>query len=325
MTAAASVIVVTFNSRIYFPRLKAALEAQTHNPTRLVVVDNASAPEQRPVAADFPVGAEIVQITENTGFAAANNRAVTMVGTPLVALLNPDAFPAPDWLETLVSAAAHAPEVAAFGCTQISAERTSEFDGLGDCYHVFGIPWRGGYGWPVTTPAQAGETFSACAAAALYRREAWLAVGGFDETFFCYCEDVDLGFRLRLAGWRVRQVPDAIVHHVGGASSGVQSDFAVYHGTRNRLWTFVKNMPAPVFWLLAPCHAAVTVFLMARAHGRQTGAATWRGLKDALRGLGGVWRARRAIQRQRRAKTADVLGAMTWSLTAMRKRAPVVR
>lgn len=323
-SAPVSVIIVTFNSRAHFPRLKRALEAQSQ-PARLLVVDNASAPDQRPLAADFPIGAEIVQLLENTGFARANNLAVSLVDTPLVALLNPDAFPEPNWLAALVRAAERTPEAASFGSTQISAEDPSKFDGLGDCYHVLGIPWRGGYGWPISTPARAGRIFSACAAAALYRRAAWHEIGGFDESYFCYCEDVDLGFRLRLAGWGVLQVAEARVHHVGGASSGVRSDFSVYHGTRNRLWTFVKNMPLPVLWLLVPCHAAATLFLLARAHGQGTWPATLRGLTDGVKGLGVVWRARASVQRQRRASSIDVLRAMTWSLAALRTRAPMVR
>lgn len=323
-SANACIIIVTFNSRAHFARQKRALEAQTR-PARLIVVDNASAPDQRPLAADFPKGTQIVQLEENTGFARANNLAVAMGESPLVALLNPDAFPEPDWLEALIGAAESAPEAASFGSTQISAEDPGKFDGLGDCYHVLGIPWRGGYGWPLSTPARSGQIFSACAAAALYRRAAWQEVGGFDERYFCYCEDVDIGFRLRLAGWDVHQVSGARVHHVGGASSGVRSDFAVYHGTRNRLWTFVKNMPILALCLLAPAHAAATLFLLARARGQGAWPATLRGLKDGMKGLGTVWRTRAPIHHQRRATSLDLLRAMTFSLKALRTRAPIVR
>jgi GT2 family glycosyltransferase len=88
------------------------------------------------------------------------------------------------------------------------------------------------------------EIFSPCAAAALYRRSALLEVGGFDEDFFCYVEDVDLGFRLRLAGYRCLYVPLSVAHHIGsGTTGGKNSDFSVYHGHRNLVWAFVKNMP----------------------------------------------------------------------------------
>lgn len=322
--ASVDVIVVTYNSRAHFARLRAALEAQTH-PLRLFVVDNASRAAERPTAADMPAGAEIMQMETNTGFAGGNNIAARRSVSPLIALLNPDAFPEPDWLARLVAAADAAPDAAAFGSTQVSAENPAEFDGLGDCYHVAGIPWRGGYGWPVSGGAQGGDAFSPCAAAALYRRSVWEKLGGFDERFFCYCEDVDLGFRIRLAGHRVVQVVEAVVHHVGGASSGKRSDFAVYHGTRNRMWTFVKNMPAPAFWLLLPAHAAMTVCFLAISPFRGTGPATWRGVGDGLRGLGAVMKDRTTAQRSRKASTARLLAAMAWSPMAMLRRAPVLR
>lgn len=324
--SAVGVVIVTYNSRSHFPRQKAALEALETPAARIVVVDNASRPDERPLPGDFPLHAEILQMEANLGFAAANNLAVARLDTPLVALLNPDAFPEPDWLSRLVAGAAAAPDAAAFGSTQVSAEDPAVYDGLGDCYHVLGIPWRGGFGWPrASCAAPSGETFSACAAAALYRRTAWEAVGGFDESYFCYCEDVDLGFRLRLAGWRVMQVADAVVHHVGGASSGKQSDFAVYHGTRNRLWTHVKNMPGAAFWITLPLHLAVSLVLLVRARAAGLHAPTMRGLRDGVRGLPAVWRARSAVQRARRASAASVLRAMTWSIAALRRRAPDVR
>jgi GT2 family glycosyltransferase len=317
------VVIVTFNSRAHFPRLKAALEAQTH-PFTLVVIDNASRDEERPTAADFPDGAYIRLTDRNLGFAEGNNLAVQGLDTDLVALLNPDAFPAPDWLAQLVTAAQNNPDAAAFGSTQIAAEDTAHFDGLGDCYHVAGVPWRGGYGWPLASGARSGDCFSPCAAAALYRTSVWRELGGFDERFFCYCEDVDLGFRIRLAGHRVMQVGDAVVHHVGGASSGKRSAFAVFHGTRNRLWTFVKNMPSPAFWILLPAHVAMTCAFLAWSPFRGTGGPTWRGVGAALSGLGPVWRSRRAVQRAKRARTVDVLSTMAFSPFAMLSRAPVV-
>ncbi len=318
------VVVVTYNSRAHFPRLKAALEAQTH-PYRLIVVDNASRPDQRPLSTDMPAGAQIEQMDANTGFAAGNNRAVERFDMPLVALLNPDAFPEPDWLARLVAAARAHPDAAAFGSTQIAADDPTRFDGLGDCYHVAGIPWRGGYGWPVSAGAQGGDAFSPCAAAALYRRDVWAELGGFDERFFCYCEDVDLGFRIRLAGHRVVQVADAVVHHVGGASSGPRSDFAVYHGTRNRLWTYVKNMPGAAFWIFLPAHAAMTACFLTISPFRGTGPATRRGVWHALRDLAPVLRARDVLQRSRKASVATLLKAMAWSPLKMLARAPVLQ
>ena len=126
------------------------------------------------------------------------------------------------------------PDTKMFACAQYSLDEPSLMDGAGDCYHIFGIPWRGGYGRPVEEMPEEGECFSPCGASAVFHRQTFLDVEGFDESFFCYCEDVDLGFRLRLMGHRCIFLPQAMIHHAGSALSNKVGDFALYHGTRNR-------------------------------------------------------------------------------------------
>ena len=320
-----AVIVVTYNSRKYLPRLRASLEAQTL-PFRLVVIDNGSAEANRPTAEDFPAGAQIVQMHNNLGFAAANNRGADLCDTEFIALLNPDAFPEPDWIEQLLDAAKRWPQALAFGSTQISAEDETQFDGLGDCYWVMGVPWRGGYGWPITTPAEEGEIFSPCAAAALYRADAWRSAGGFDESFFCYCEDVDLGFRLRLSGGTCVQAAKAVVRHVGGASSnGPRSHFAVFHGSRNRLWTYVKNMPPALLMLTVAAHVLVTIAFLLWSPFRGTGRATWAGIWAALTGMGPILRARAQAQAARKISSWTLARVLSMRPDEVLSRAPVVR
>lgn len=311
--ALATLIVVTFNCRTWFPRLRAALDAQVERRWRLVVVDNASAPDQRPDAADMPVGAVLLQQETNLGFAAANNLAARGATTPYLVLLNPDAFPEPEWLARLFSAAEQNPQAAAIGSTQIRADDPKQFDGAGDVLHASGIAYRSEYRRPRRALAPLAETFSACGAAMLVRRDAFEAVGGFDERYFCFFEDVDLGFRLRVNGARVLQASDAVVSHVGGGSIGVQSPFAEFHGARNRLWTFVKCMPSPLFWLLLPAHLLASAGLATIALLRGRGLAAWRGTVAGISGVGPIWRSRREIQRARKASVADIAGALTWS------------
>ncbi|MBA2673410.1 glycosyltransferase family 2 protein, partial [Ramlibacter sp.] len=145
----------------------------------------------------------------------------------------------------------------------------------------------------------AGEIFSPCAAAALYRRAAWDAVDGFDEDFFCYLEDVDLGFRMRLAGWRCVHVPESVCYHAGSALTGRRSDFSTYHGQRNMVWLFVKNMPSWLFWLLAPAHLVLNLLAPPALARRAQFGVAWRAKRDALRAWPALWRKRRAVQRQR--------------------------
>ena len=281
------VIVVAYRSAPHLPALRAALARQTCNAWRLIVWDNAS-PEHPADPADLPAGALLVSSKDNLGFAAGNNRAAALGRAPFLAFLNPDAFPEPEWLQALLEAAQRWPQAAAFGSAQIWEEEPDRWDGLGDALFAAGIPYRAAYGRLRRGPAPQGETFSACAAAMLVRRAAFEAIGGFDEDLFCFGEDVDLGFRLRLAGRSVVQVGGATVAHVGGASTGRRSDFADFHGVRNRLWVFVKNMPAPLFWPLLPLHLALCLLLLAGYPLSGRGLAGWRGFWAGLRGLPAV-------------------------------------
>jgi GT2 family glycosyltransferase len=137
------------------------------------------------------------------------------------------------------------------------------------------------------------EVFSACAAAALYRRDAVLAAGGFDESFFCYFEDVDLGYRLRLAGHRVWHVPRAHARHIGGASTRPGSDFALYHGHRNLVWSYFRNTPRSLLWRTLPQHLLWNLATVLWFAFRGRGLVMLRSKRDALLGLPRVLRERR--------------------------------
>ena len=156
-------------------------------------------------------------------------------------------------------------------------------------------------------PRQDKKIFSPCAAAALYRTAPVQAVGGFDEDFFCYGEDVDLGFRLRLAGHDSLLVHNAIVRHVGSASTGdKRSAFASYHGHRNMVWVFVKNMPGVLFWLLLPFHILVNMLLIIVLALRGQGGVALRAKRDALLGLPRAWAKRSRIQSRRKASVFQI-------------------
>ncbi|MCX7358003.1 MAG: glycosyltransferase family 2 protein [Alphaproteobacteria bacterium] len=318
----ATIIIVTHNTARWRARQKAALEAQTDKRWRLCVIDNASRAEERPLAEHFPEGAQLTQSDVNLGFAEANNVCARDAQTPYLVFLNPDAFPEPNWFEHLIAAAERYPHAGAIGCLQKRDGAPGVLDGVGDVMHASGLAYRAGFG-KHAAPPPLGETFSACAAAMLVRRDAFEAVGGFDARYFCYFEDVDLGFRLRLAGWRIVQTPDAIVAHVGGGSAGATSAFAEFHGARNRLWTFIKCMPGPLMWLLLPLHLLATVLVATLAPLRGRGLGAWRGIVAGFSGLGPIWATRRELQRTRKASLADIASALAWSPDVLITRRPV--
>ncbi len=313
------VVVVSYNPGPDLARCVQALHQQTLAPHRVIVVDNGSA-DSSLASLGSPAGKrEIVALGRNTGFAAGANRGIERAADcDWIALLNPDAFPEPTWLEALVRHARERPEFALLGSRQLMADNPSRLDGAGDVYAVSGLAWRRLFGQPAEGAAsRPEEVFSPCAAAALYRRDALVGAGGLDESFFCYFEDVDLAFRMRLRGHRCLYVPDAVVHHVGSAVSGQHSAFSLYHGHRNLVWTWWKNMPGPLLTAYLPHHLALTAVSLVHFAGRGLLRPVLRAKVDALRGLPAVLRQRRLVQASRRAQTWDLRRVMVGGWKAL--------
>jgi len=306
-----AVVIVNWNGGESLRRCLASLAAQERRPDRVIVVDNASQDGSLERALGAFPSAEPIRMQANVGFAAANNAALRACDEcEWVALLNPDAFPASSWLARLEEAARAHPGHASFASQLRQAADDVLLDGAGDVYHVSGLAWRAGHGAAVPAGADPGEVFSPCAAAALYRREALVEVGGFDERYFCYLEDVDLGFRLRLRGHRCLYVPEAVVLHVGSASTGKGSEFSTYHGHRNLVWTFFKDMPGALLALYLPQHLLLNVVSVAWFMARGQSAVILRAKWDALRGLPAVLRERGSVQRGRRVGGRELRRAM---------------
>jgi len=314
------IIVVSYNTKRFWARQKTALDAQTHQNWFLIIVDNASAPEERLAPHEISERATLIQLEANIGFAAANNLAARRADAGLLALLNPDAFPEPDWLAQLAAASRRWPEAAAFGSRQLLADNSALLDGDGDEMFVLGFPYRGGFHKPVPAAQNEGPCFSACAAAALYRREDFLDAGGFDERFFSYCEDVDLGYRLRLRRRISVQIPSAVVHHVGGASAARTSEFAKFHGRRNRIWVLVKNAPPILLWAILLPHMLITMAGLAKETALGRGGAAWRGFTSAFADAGSLLARRRAVQRRRWASSWSIARCMIWNPFAVAAR-----
>lgn len=315
---AIGVVIVNFHTASYLRRCLESLAAQTHRANTIIIVNNGDLSGSLDfVAEDYP--AVLVIDQSNIGFAAANNLAIDHLDQhKWIALLNPDAFPEPQWLEQLLAAAHCHPEIAVFSSLLLQAGNTQVLDGDGDSYHLSGLAWRHNHGRSSIHAGEKREVFSACAAAAFYRRDALVDVHGFDPSYFCYFEDIDLGFRLRLHGYRCLQVPTARVQHVGSAASGCdqQSDFALYHGHRNLVWTFVKNMPGIWFWLLLPAHVLLNLVELIWYACLGRSAVICKAKWDAIRAIPTIWKQRQIVQAKRVVSATSVLRYMSfWPFT----------
>lgn len=304
-----SIILVSYNSAENLLHCLSCLKKQSVKGFEIIVIDNdgsASIFEQDSRVAEYKL------LKRNKGFSVANNIGAHLTRSEWIVLLNTDAFPEPDWLEKLMKAAEQNPAYSAFSSRQIQYNTPHLMDGAGDAYHISGLAWRNGYNLPVDKYAiEQKEIFSPCAAAAMYRREDFLRAGGFDEDYFSYFEDVDLGFRLRLNGAKCLYVPEAVVHHVGSASTGKRSDFSVYHGYRNMIWTFVKNMPSPYIWIFLPMHIWAVLFFLFYLTFRGQGSVIWKAIVDAMRGLPKVLEKRKTIQKNMKVKPNEILRVMS--------------
>ncbi|VAV90788.1 hypothetical protein MNBD_ALPHA06-656 [hydrothermal vent metagenome] len=307
------VIIVNFEAGDMLVRSVNHLLAQTFDNFRAIIVDNASSDNSLDLLTMQDPRLEIVRLDTNTGFAKANNIGAALGSAPWIACLNPDAYAEPTWLQTLHRAASSRPDIVMAGSTQITAHDDMLLDGTGDLYAPIGFAWRSLYHRSISRLPPTGEVFGPCAAAALYRRDAFDEVGGFDEDFFCYHEDVDLAFRMRLRGGRAIQVKNAVVRHVGSGVVGTESPFAVYHGTRNRTWTFLKNMPMLILVVMLLPHIGLSALFLIRAVFKKRLRPTWRGTVDAMRALPKIWAKRAIVQRSRTTSIWKLLSAMTWS------------
>ena len=294
-----AVIIVNYNSGALLRRCLQSLSDQTLCADELVVVDNASTEAESQSMLDAITTATVIRSEENLGYGGAINLAVRKTNTTdYIVCLNPDAFPEPDWLEVMVNNADSHPDYGSFASLMLKEDDPSVVDGAGDELHFTGIPWRRFHQRKLHDNLQTEPVFSACAGAALYRASLFNQLGGFDDAYFMYVEDIDLGFRLQLAGHPCLFVRDAIVHHIGSAVTGEGSDFSVYFGHRNLVYCYFKNMPPLLLLATVPFHILANLVTLAVLTAKGRGGAIGNAKLDALKKLPSAIRARNNVSRK---------------------------
>jgi len=215
-----AVVIPNYNGERWLPGVLESVGAQTLPPAELLVVDDGSTDGSRALLAERFPHARVLALPRNGGFARAANAGIAAVAAEAVALVNTDVVLAPDWLARAVAALQAAPRAASVATKLVDLRDPGVLYDAGDVLRRDGAcEQRGRFERDSGRYDQPGEVFSACAAAALYRRSAVLAAGGFEERLGTYLEDVELGLRLRLAGWSCRWEPRALARHAGGGSA----------------------------------------------------------------------------------------------------------
>jgi GT2 family glycosyltransferase len=317
----ASVIVVNWNGGRFLEECLASIFAQTWLALEVILVDNGSVDGSARTAADrWGERLKVIHNTRNEGYARGNNIGLAAATGEWVVLLNNDAVLAPDAIEALMRFAEGRSEVGMLACRVVVYDHPNIIDSVGLVIYPDGICRS--RGWEEKDLGQydkAEEVLCPCGSASAWRRAMLDDIGGFDESYFAYLEDLDLGMRGQLAGWKCWYVPDAVARHAKSTTSGNYSTFKAYHVERNRIYNAVKLLPRFILFVspLFTLNRYLLQFYAAWTHRGISGSFvkeyTWAGLlvvmiraySAALLRLPEMIVKRRKISRARRLSVAE--------------------
>jgi GT2 family glycosyltransferase len=297
-----SVVIPNWNGAHFLPVCLDALQAQTSPQLEVIVVDNASHDYSREIIKTGYPSVQLIELPENRGFTGACNVGIQAAAGEYIALLNNDTEADAGWAAAVVSAFERYPDVGAVASKMLLFDRRDYIHTTGDFFTIDGRAGNRGV-WQQDSGQYDREdyVFSACGGSAAYRRKMLDDIGLLDDDFFFSGEDVDLGWRAQLAGWRCLYTPQAIVyHHLSATGGGVT---ASYYDGRNLIFILVKNYPSDLWRKygllvlrsqLRQAWQAVCAWRGAAARARL------RGMWAGLLGIPGMWRKRAGIQRQRK-------------------------
>ena len=238
-----TIVIPNWNGRRWLPDCLDALSRQSFKDAGIIIVDNGSSDGSVAWVKEHHPYVQVMELGRNTGFAYAVNAGIKASTSPLVALLNTDTCAEPAWLEQLhTTMKTAADDIGAVCGKMLKREQPDRVENAGDLLSWQGAAEKRGYGDQAGVWDQASEVFSCCAGAALYRRTFLEKAGLFDDAFFAYLEDIDLGLRGRLMGYRFLYEPSARILHQGHGSELPSSTY-VRLTTANRLRLFIKNIP----------------------------------------------------------------------------------
>lgn len=318
-----SVIIVNWNGKSLLPDCLQSLAVQTYENFETIVVDNASTDGSAELLTkDYPA-VRLVRLGSNTGFATGNNKGLEQASGTYIVILNNDTRAEPDWLARMVAVAEANPAVGMVGCRTCVYGDRDLIDTIGGRICWDGMS-RGAYRlqhFATLGLNEVEEGLYPSGCAALYKRAMLDETGFFDDDFFAYAEDTDLGLRGQLAGWKTLITTAAVVHHKYSGTGGVFSPLKLYLVERNHYWVAFRNFPLPLlvmmpFWTLVRYALQVFIVLSGKGSGaefRSTSSkqeilmALASATRDALAGLPRQWRKRRQIQTAKKLSTREMM------------------
>jgi GT2 family glycosyltransferase len=321
--ARAAVVIPSWNGAHFLGECLRSLGSQSH-PVQTIVVDNGSTDGSAELVREQFPQVTLLALECNRGFAGAVNIGITHAlrsGAQYVALLNNDAVAEPDWLEQLIASAERHPE-AGIVTSKFLLEDRVHIDSTGDFYSSWGWAYprgrdevdRGQY-----DRAELREVFCGSGGASLFRAQMLEEVGLFDEDFFAYLEDQDLGFRAQLMGWRARYEPRARAYHRMMGTSATITHFGRYQAIRNCIYLYVKNLPSPLLWKYLPKFLLGLALMAVNDVRRRRFRAIARAYLDAAVHLPRILAKRRVVQASRRVDVRYIDAILVHSLPPTQK------
>jgi hypothetical protein len=298
----ASIVIPTWNGAGLLNDALLSLRRQTRRDFEIIVVDNGSTDGTAALLAAQHPDVRLIEMGRNRGFAAAVNAGIGAARGDLVVLMNNDVEAAPGWIAALIDAMDAHPTAGTCASRMLSHADPSRIDSAGDEFGLFATSIGHGEldGPAFDIPAY---VLSACAGAAAYRRAVLEETGGFDERFFAYLEDVDLGIRCQLAGWDCLYVPAAVVYHHGSATARRMPELKHFLLMRNSLFLFFQYMPRRTLLVWGPVMLAWPFYRVMRE--RQPLRLGLRAVTAFLRDIPAVRQRRADVARSRRLTTAE--------------------
>ncbi|MBY0118889.1 glycosyltransferase family 2 protein [Paenibacillus xylanexedens] len=238
-----SIVIPNYNGDSYLKDCLCSLKNQTYTDYEVILVDNNSTDGSISLAHSILPSITIIKMSSNVGFSKAVNAGIMNSQGEYVVLLNNDTIAYANWLFNLVNCIEQDSLIFSCSSKMLSYHNPCLVDDAGDAYTIFGIAYQEGHGKNKHLFDKDRDVFSACAGAAIYRRSLFDKIGYFDERFFAYLEDVDIGYRARLYGFRNVLCSSAEIMHIGSATTGGgYSPLKVKLSARNNVFLIYKNM-----------------------------------------------------------------------------------
>lgn len=248
-----SIVIPNYNGKHFLKKCLDSISKQTYKNIETIVVDNASSDNSIEFLKDEYPNVITISMTTNTGFSGAVNKGIIESKGDYVFLLNNDTEIDEKCIEYLVNTIKQNQNIFSVNSKMIQYNNRALLDDAGDEYNIFGWAFKRGFNQRVQTNINPRRVFTCCAGAAIYNKEILNKIGYFDEAFFAYLEDVDIGFRANCFGYKNIFCPDAIVYHIiSGTTGNKKTEFKTKLSARNNVYLIYKNLPLLLIILNLP-------------------------------------------------------------------------